>query len=134
MKSLKRFIELLSPRIHYYGSTSGGGGGSSSTGGGHPSSSNSGFGSSDWEPDSQTLITLTGDQIAEGYGLDPSEFGSYFESFDGWKGNFAEQQFDVDQASLEAKRDYDIAELQSQGDVLGLEQQESETWCSKHSW
>ena len=134
LNPLKRLIDLITPKVHYVydkgTSRSTGGGGTSSSGGGHPSSSNSGFGSSDWEPDSNTLVTLTGDQIAEGYGLDPGEFGSYFESFDGWKGNFAQDQFEVDQASLEAKKDYDIAELQSQSDVLGLEQQETETKLS----
>ena len=83
------------------------------------------YGTSDWEPDSNYLTTLTADEIATGYGLDASEYASYFQSFDGWKGDFAEKQFTLDSASLTAKKDYDLAELQSQTEVLGLESQEA---------
>lgn len=111
-----------------YGNNSGGGG-YSGGGAGSAATSNAGqgtgYGSSDWEPDSNLLTTLTAEEIAEGYGLDPNEYADYFQSFDGWKGNFASQQFDIDADSLSAKRDYEIAGLQGQSDTLALESQQA---------
>ncbi len=113
----------LIPDLDDYTNTTPSGGAGS--GGTSTAGQGTGYGTSDWEPDSNTLTTLTADQIAEGYGLDPNEYADYFQSFDGWKGNFAQEQFDIDSDSLGAKKDYEVASLQGQADTLQLESQQA---------
>tara|TARA_R110002167_G_scaffold112850_1_gene285515 strand:- start:6247 stop:7575 length:1329 start_codon:yes stop_codon:yes gene_type:complete len=131
---LKRLMRPFYQQISYYGEQ--GGGGSRSGGGQLPDDVSAGaiggggnqgmnHGSSDWEPDSSYLTTLTPNEIAEGFGLDADEFGTYFDSFEGWKGGFADDQYSLDVENLGAKSAYDQAELQSQKDVLGIEQRDA---------
>jgi hypothetical protein len=72
-----------------------------------------GYNSSDWEPSSSELTTLTGDQIASGFGLDPDEYGQYFSTFEGWKGGFADKQYESDVGNIIAKGESDRAEGQA---------------------
>ena len=43
-----------------------------------------GHGSSDWNPGANELASMTPDDIAGGYGLDPEEYGSYFSTLEDW--------------------------------------------------
>jgi hypothetical protein len=52
-----------------------------------------GHGSSDWNPGANELASMTPDDIASGYGLDPEEYGSYFSTFDAWKTDFAKTEY-----------------------------------------
>ncbi len=53
------------------------------------------YGTSDWEPDVDELSSgLSGEEIAEGFGLDPTEFGEYFPSYDNWRSDFAGRDYE----------------------------------------
>ena len=116
------FNRILNIHYVYTGGNSGGGGGTTteeeewSSG---MDTNSPGFGSPDWEPSADELTRLTGDQIAGGFGLDPDDFGQYFSTFEGWKGAFADRQYEADVANIIAKGELDRAEGQAQLKNLG---------------
>ena len=56
-----------------------------------------GQGSRDWNPDSFFVgdTAMSPDDIAEGFGLDASEYSMYFPDYDDWKKDFAEKDFTI---------------------------------------
>ena len=63
-----------------------------------------GYGSSDWEPDAENLSTLNADEISAAFGLPAEDYASYFSSFDGWKGNFANEDYQNTKNSLDNQK------------------------------
>ena len=70
-----------------------------------------GYGTSDWEVDAEQLSTLTSDEIATAFGLDATEYGQYFSSFDGWKGEFANDEYENTKDALTNRNTLDNAKF-----------------------
>ena len=82
-----------------------------------------GYGSSDWEPDVEELSSgLSGEEIAEGFGLDPSEYGEYFPSYDNWRSDFAGRDYEDTKAQLDNQLALDEATFGLKAQNLQLQE------------
>lgn len=76
-----------------------------------------GIGSREWNPNEETLMGASGEDIATGFGLEAGEYGMYFQDFDPWQTELEGQQRGITETSLHAKYGEDGYERQKMEDV-----------------
>ena len=60
------------------------------------------FKSATWSPSDATILSMEGNQLAEGFGLGAEDYGMYFQPFDPWKKDFAGAEKDIGDRKLES--------------------------------
>lgn len=75
-------------------------------------------GTRDWNPDGffkSDGEAYTPDELAKNFGLDDSEYGTYFPKYDNWKTEFAEKDYTIAQEEYEASKSL-LASKKASGD------------------